>query len=199
MVAILTGDIVNSRKVSSSIWLDELKHTLNHLGTSQSDWEIYRGDSFQLRIDPKNALSAAFLIKSCIKTTAALDARMAIGLGTEDFIGENVLQSNGEAYIFSGEAFDALKTQKMLFRSVNFRFNQVINLMIQSLSLTTDNWPPVYASIIHAKLMHPEKTQIQLSQLLGKNQSTISEALKKTGYQEISNVIQYYQQEIQQL
>jgi hypothetical protein len=49
MIGILTGDIVNSRKLSSEIWMDGLKELLNVL-ENQTEWEIYRGDEFQLEI-----------------------------------------------------------------------------------------------------------------------------------------------------
>jgi hypothetical protein len=36
-----------TQKVSSSLWMKDLKSVLNAYG-NEPDWEIYRGDSFQL-------------------------------------------------------------------------------------------------------------------------------------------------------
>ena len=57
MIAIITGDIVNSRKLTSKIWIDGLKKLLNTFGKNPIEWEIYRGDEFQLEIkNPEEAL-----------------------------------------------------------------------------------------------------------------------------------------------
>ena len=62
MTAVLTGDIINSRKSKTPDWLSSLKETLNKFGQEPKHWEIYRGDSFQLEIDPAKALDAAIFI-----------------------------------------------------------------------------------------------------------------------------------------
>ena len=50
MTSILTGDLINSRKKKESSWLKTLKMTLETFGTTPKNWQIYRGDSFQLEI-----------------------------------------------------------------------------------------------------------------------------------------------------
>ena len=69
MTSIITGDIIESQKVKTTDWIDDLKELLNHFGQEQNDWEIYRGDSFQIEIDdPKDALWAAIRIKAYLKS-----------------------------------------------------------------------------------------------------------------------------------
>lgn len=81
MIGIITGDIVNSRKLSSKIWIDGLKKLLNTFGKNPVEWDIYRGDEFQLEIkNPEEALLIALQIKSYFKTLK-LDVRMSIGFG----------------------------------------------------------------------------------------------------------------------
>ena len=67
MKAVITGDIINSRKVASALWMGDLKDILKDYGNEPKDWEIYRGDSFQLIINPVDALEIALLIKAAIK------------------------------------------------------------------------------------------------------------------------------------
>ena len=50
MTSIITGDIVNCRKLLSYIWIDGLKKLFKTKGKNPSEWEIYRGDKFQLEI-----------------------------------------------------------------------------------------------------------------------------------------------------
>lgn len=81
MISIITGDIVNSRKLASAEWILGLKQLLNTLGQNPAQWEIYRGDEFQLEVaNPSDALHHALLIKAYLKSIK-LDARMSIGFG----------------------------------------------------------------------------------------------------------------------
>ncbi|KKL81788.1 hypothetical protein LCGC14_1991230, partial [marine sediment metagenome] len=46
MIAIITGDIINSENYAVSEWIDILKNYLSKYGESPKDWDIYRGDEF---------------------------------------------------------------------------------------------------------------------------------------------------------
>ena len=59
MVAVITGDIINSRKVSSESWLPKLKDYFASSIVDSDKWEIYRGDSFQLEVSVEKALEVA--------------------------------------------------------------------------------------------------------------------------------------------
>ena len=81
MIGIITGDIISSRKLSSKIWMDNFKQLLDTFGENPTEWEIYRGDEFQLEVkNPEDILMIAFQIKSYFKTLK-LDVRMSIGFG----------------------------------------------------------------------------------------------------------------------
>ena len=90
MIAIITGDIINSEKSDASEWINILKNQFSKWGKSPADWEIYRGDEFQIRIPFNKALKAAILIKALVKSYKDLDVRMAIGIGAESFTGTSV-------------------------------------------------------------------------------------------------------------
>ena len=111
MHGVLTGDITDSRSVPTEEWIPVLKEVLKLYGREGKDWEIYRGDSFQLMIVPENALLAAYHIKACMKQFAKLDVRTAIGIGRVAHRATKVTQSNGDALVRSGEAFETLKKQ----------------------------------------------------------------------------------------
>src|SRR5688572_30345759 len=104
MTGILTGDIIGSRKaVTTENWIVPLQIILNSFGTSPAQWEIYRGDSFQLEInDPEATLEAAILIKSTVKKIKKMDVRIAIGIGEKTFHSDTITSSNGSAFVRSG-------------------------------------------------------------------------------------------------
>ena len=99
MTSIITGDIVNSKMNEPNVWIPLLKQALNLYGSEPKEWEIYRGDSFQLEIKPEKALEASILMKATIKTIKGLDVRLAIGIGDKTYNSEKITISNGTAFV----------------------------------------------------------------------------------------------------
>src|SRR3546814_11309760 len=60
-----------------------------------------------------DALATAIGIKAIIKSIKQLDVRMAIGLGEISYVAKRVTESNGSAFVFSGEKFERLKKEKI--------------------------------------------------------------------------------------
>src|SRR5690554_199680 len=148
MIAIITGDIIGSRKMPAETWVTALQSQLDRFGSSPKDWEIYRGDEFQLEIAyPEDALLRALQLKAQIKSFKNLDVRMGIGIGGKDFTGARITQSNGTAFSNSGKQFDLLKKQKinLAFCTPNPAFDREINLMLKLALATLDNWSVVSA------------------------------------------------------
>ena len=174
MVAIITGDIIKSRNIEAKQWMPELKKVLNRYGNEPKTWEIYRGDSFQIEVKPEEALHAAILIKAAIKQFKPLDVRLAIGIGDITYHSEKITESNGNAFIYSGESFESLKKQTLAIKTEWKDFDKTINLMFDLASLTMDNWTPTSSLIIKTALeAKPESNQQELAEILNKKQSNI--------------------------
>lgn len=199
MIAVITGDIVNSRQAPANEWLSLLKDGLYLYGKESRDWEIYRGDSFQLRLEPELALEAAYRIKAAIKQHKDLDVRVAIGIGEQDFKGKSISESNGSAFIRSGLCFEDLRKQLMGISTGNRSKDEVLNLLFSLALLTMNSWSPTVAATVSSFLQHPEKSQTEIAGMLGKSQSSLSEALKRGGYDEIMQLDTYYRKEISNL
>ncbi|WP_036380041.1 MarR family transcriptional regulator [Muricauda sp. MAR_2010_75] len=199
MVAILTGDIKNSSAHKATKWLTELKKALGRYGKEPKAWEIYRGDSFQLETTPENALEAAVYIKAALKQIRNLDVRIAIGLGEKTYDAEKITESNGPAFVYSGECFENLKKQHLGIKTVNPDFDTNITLMLELALLTMDDWTPAISKTVKSAIENPEMNQKQLATLLHKSQGNISEELNKAGFDEIQKMIQFYQSQLSQL
>lgn len=198
MIAVITGDIINSRKGEIESWIIPLKDTLNQYGMEPKNWEIYRGDSFQLSLGTEKAMLAALHIKSTIKRTREYDVRMAIGIGEEKYNSSKITESNGIAFINSGKCFEELKKHSLGIRTVNRKLDETLNIMIRLSLLTMDNWSKVVSEVIKAAIENPEKNQKDLAKLLNKSQSNISEAFKRGGYEEIMGMNEFYVKNISQ-
>jgi len=192
MISIITGDIINSKSSAPRTWLNTLKTILNQYGSQPQQWDIFRGDSFQLETKPEDALKAAILIKASIKQFKNIDVRMAIGIGEKTFSSQKITESNGTAFINSGECFDALKKTTLAVKSPFNTFDTQINIMFELALLTINNWTATSAKLIKTAVEHPELTQVQLAKHFKTTQSNISKGLKRGGFDEISKLLNYY-------
>ena len=195
ITSIITGDIVNSRKTSPNIWLESIKTVLKNNNIDQKNWEIYRGDKFQIELDPKDVLRIAILLKASIKREKNQDVRMAIGIGNKSYTGNKILESNGEAYINSGHCFDNLKKKKLAIKSPWDKFDAQWNLYLRLASLTMDDWAPMTANIVSEALTNSNSTQSQIAKKLNRTQGRISEGLQRAGYDEILLTLEYFKKE----
>src|SRR5690625_3688333 len=90
MISIITGDIIQSRQAEShELWLNPLRSVLEKLARESGDRNIFRGDSFQLRVPAEEAFSAAFQIRAAMRSRGEVDARMAIAIGENGSDGPN--------------------------------------------------------------------------------------------------------------
>jgi len=195
MTSILTGDIVHSQKIAPALWLDLLKIEFAYYGSSPSNWEIFRGDSFQLEVaNPLEALAAAIKIKATIKCIKDLDVRIAIGIGTKTYCANEITQSNGSAFNYSGEQFDRLKREKrnLAIASEWTDFDRDLSLLIRLALMEMDNWTTSSAEIVKTVLEYPDKSQYELGKMLGIKQNAVSSRLKRAHFDEISELINLY-------
>ena len=197
MTSIITGDIINSREIDPVIWLDPLKALMKEWGKTPKTWEIYRGDSFQVEINqPQFALLAAIRIKACIKSIEKLDVRMGIGIGEKSYNAQKITEANGEAFINSGETFEELKKlkQHLAIRSPWPKLDAELNLMFRLASIALDKWSTATAQIVAASIVNRTLSQKELGDKMGRTQSTISEAQKRAHYDEIMELLDFYEE-----
>lgn len=196
MIAVLTGDVVNSRKLKPEEWLIHLKNGLQLFGKEPLDWEIYRGDSFQIKTTVEKALLFALILKAWMKQLKEIDVRISIGVGKESFKGTKLTEANGTAFELSGLGFDRLNKQHLSITTDNLFLNDTFKVMCDLSLLTIDKWSNKTAQIVFTKLQNPTMNQTDIAVLLGKKQGNISESLKRAGYDEMIQFITYYQREI---
>ncbi len=198
MISVITGDIVNSRKINSEEWLPELKDFFETLGSRPKIWDIYRGDSFQIQPPIDESLKIAIIIKSIIKQNKGIDVRMSIGIGDINYNSDRITEAYGTAHINSGESFENLKKYNLNIKTPVKEINDYFSVITKLISFTMDNWKPATAETIYYALTNESLTQKELSQLLNKKPATINEALKRGGYNEIQYAINLFKEKIKQ-
>ena len=201
MIAIITGDIINSQKSESELWLPQLKNLLGSWSSTPENWEIYRGDEFQLKCSVDEVFSKSMLIKSLIKSFENLDVRLAIGIGNEVFLSEKITESNGSAYVNSGRLLTEIKAQgkTLVIQTENEKVNRDLNILFKWASIDFDNWSTATAEIIHQLLRNSDFTQDDLAKTLSISQSSVSQRLKRANFDLIQETDQLKKKKITEL
>ena len=198
MIAILTADIINSRKLPSKKWMDAFKAFLNTFGKSPNDWEIYRGDEFQIEIkNPEDALLIAVQIKSFFKSIH-LDVRISLGFGDKTYKTRKITESNGSAFIRSGQKFETLKKQKLnlAILSDNTTFDEEFNLMLKLSLSFMDNWLQQSAEFVLVAIQNPTLSQEEIGIKLGISQAAVSRRQKRANYELVKELDLYFRKKI---
>lgn len=199
ITSIITGDIIQSRLTDARRWLPRLKKELSARGKSPRAWQVYRGDSFQLEEkDPGMALMTAIRIKATIKAVKDLDVRMAIGIGEKKFTSQEIVESGGEAFIFSGETFETLKKtrQNLAIRTPWPDFDRDMNVFFRLASIPMDDWTPGSAELMHLLICNPTLTQEDVAKKLGLTQPSVSERQNRSHFDEIMELEKLYREKI---
>ena len=201
MTSVITGDIIGSRQQESQHWVEDLKKILSAFGEMPSHWEVYRGDEFQVEVkNPEEALLTAILIKAHLRAIKS-DARMSIGFGDKTHNAEKISESNGSAFIHSGELFETLKKQKvtLALRTGDIVFDEKMNLMLRLALTFMDSWLAQSAEFVAVAIENPGLSQEELGQKLGINQAAVSRRQKRAQFDLVMNLDRYFRTQIKEL
>lgn len=200
MQTIITGDIVNSRAVESEVWLHSLKKLFKEIAHSEEDWDIFRGDSFQISVHPEDAFRISVLIKTVIKMCSdkKIDVRMAIGIGAENSRENRVSESTGQAFVYSGELLEDLtKVDVHLgIKTPWKRIDEEFNMMFKLALIVLNSWTENTSEVAHEIFKTPKITQTELAKKFGLAQSTINARIKRGSVYQIAELETYYRKRI---
>lgn len=203
MTSVIVGDIIKSRTLKhQDEWLNVLKVSLGNITTSSSQYEIFRGDSFQVECpNPAEAFKKVMYLKACIKQINGLDVRLAIGIGEKNYNGASVSESQGSAFERSGLVFETLKKDKVNLKlsSGHKAFDDQFNLYFKLALIAMDHWTVNSAEIVKLAIDHPNMIQAELAKLLGIKQDAVSKRQKRAYWDELQELDIMYRQKIKEL
>lgn len=198
--AVLTGDIVKSREISPRAQLIEtLKEALETTReTHQAEYDVFRGDSFQLVVPsaPAAALVAIIirskLISHSPKKSNLWDTRISIGIGEITYRGEKITESDGPAFLLSGKGMDELnkKNRKLIIKGPWEQADRSLSLVTRFADDIISNWSRYSAETAFLSLVYNESQSV-LAERLGKSQSTINDRIATAKLELIRAYIQH--------
>ncbi len=202
-IAILSGDIIASSSLTTAQRKeleDLLWKELERISGSKDDFSIQRGDAFQMKItQPGRALKAAIELRCLLKSQlqqsgkAISDARISLGIGTEELKGRNVSSSDGEAYRLSGQGLDQLKEANT---NLSIHTGEVIvDRSWEVISYLIDEhiteWSPMQAEAILLRLQG--LTYEEMANKLGINTSAAFKRIESAHWKAVKKALDYFE------
>lgn len=179
-----------------------LRSALEPLGKEKRDWDIYRGDEFQVYVQqPGDAFETLILIKSNL-AAQGFNARFSIGIGAVSYEGSSVRESNGEAFLYSGKNLDLMKEQKlqsMMIRTPNGELDLTLNLLLQYVDVVTQSWTANSAGFLFNQMKYRTLNQTQIAAQLSVTQGAYSRGLKRAHYELLTRTAAFFKDKISEL
>jgi len=218
--AVLTGDIVGSSRLQTKghrdLLFEILKSSFTEIKQLFPDalhvpFGIYRGDGFQgVLSQPGVALEAALVIRAMLisqfetqKRSQALDARIAIGVGTINYLPDGRgSEGAGQAFDRSGRELDKMKKERrLLIRCGNDDLNREFDVACGLLDGLSDRWSREQAQAMHYHIKGKvgKFTQADTAGLLGISQPAFSLRLQSAAAWAVDEFIMRYKEKVQEL
>ena len=123
---------------------------------------------------------------------------MSLGFGDKTYKSRKITQSNGTAFVRSGETFETLKKQKLnlALNSGDANFDEDLNLICKLSLSFMDNWLQQSAEFVLIALQNPTLSQEELGVKLGINQAAVSRRQKRSNFELLLQVDQYFRKKI---
>lgn len=195
--AIITGDIVDSTKMvaeernSMLRMLQSLPVLL--LPLAKFDLEIFRGDSFQIRVGRSvDSLKVALAIRSHIRSfkfaehNRQWDARLAIGIGTLEYENGSLATSDGEAYRASGRGLDSIGKNRLTIETPWEEVNKELRVSTAFADDIITGWTQSQSRVMFQSLT-TGLSHAEIGDILGISRQMVDKALR-AGKEELMNL-----------
>lgn len=194
---VLTGDIIGSSRIGDERekLLNSLKRNFDEIISElpeaiEKSFEIFRGDSFQCVIrQTGKSLLIGILIRAKLRsltftnpakkmTKNKLDARIALGIGEVGFKTDKVIESDGEAFNFSGKLLDEMikSEQNIKIKTPWMNLNEELETECYFIDTIINKWTTEQAEAIYFKLLK-NMTQQSLAEKLKISQPAVRKRL----------------------
>lgn len=189
-IAVISGDIVNSTKLSSAQFealLQRIKdiQQLITAGNAANAHSIERGDEFQSVVhDIECALKYTLIYRIGIKALGKeFDSRISFAIASQADLRALVSQSMGKAFVLSGRGLKALKGDRLVFSSESQELTEQFELLFKYLDRQLTALTSRQCAVMLPMLQATEVLSInELAEQLDVATATASKSLKASGW-----------------
>lgn len=207
--SVITGDIVNSSNLDTqerALVLEFLKELFisfekqeGRIANLQSNYAIARGDSFQVIFqNSQNSFRYSILLRAGLRSLfqkdldELCDARISIGIGTVDYWGDTISESDGDAFRCSGRNLDKAKNRRRFLIELDDKeLNEELNVYLMLLDAIINDWTYSRSQIVYEKLLEPK--QLNIAKKMGLSASAISKRLNSAHWDAIDVLLNRFE------
>lgn len=207
--AVITGDVVNSSSLTSNereLVLDFIKKIFKRIEKEEGrikelkeNYVITRGDSFQIVVkDLRMILKYTVLLRAGLKglinkdLSQLCDTRISIGVGSIDYWGNSISESDGDAFRYSGRAFDKFKNKERLrIKTDEEELDDELNVYFMLLNSIISDWTNLRAQIIYEKILEPKQKSI--ANKLDISASVVSRRLNSAHWNSVETLLNRFE------
>lgn len=199
IVAVLTGDLVRSRKADTSA-VERAMHLLSGTANDLTDitgadtrFTRYRGDGWQLVLgQPGWVLRACLIIIADLRASGiGIDTRISAGLGRSESLGTaNLSDATGPAFFASGNQLDLAPKRRRLLVSGGRTQDQTWQTAIFDLvEHQVSTWTQPQAEAMAMALRHGQMTQKDIAKDLDITRQAVQLRLAGAGHSSLENAL----------
>lgn len=190
MIAVLTGDIVNSTKMSNETYsevIHSLKGFLREVKQKyQAIGEVYRGDEFQIQYpDPIDALKSTLLIKLALHLSKfspkPIQCTLSLAYGRYDIYDKKPNTSSGPVFIESGRGLEKAQRGELLLSFEQKYHRDDFKLLNQFLNHLLNKLTKTQAELLYQYIASDFAEHKKLADLTGTTRQNISNRLANIG------------------
>nr|WP_300315068.1 hypothetical protein [Halomonas sp.] len=209
-VAVITGDLIASRRADREAIYRHLDNTLDGLASRfEGAHARFRGDGFQLAMRMASAaLDAAVMLRAELIAASPKgqrwDARLSIAVGPSSWTPSSSLTDADDApFVTSGRALDMLsQDQRHLVHAFSemspncfdnsARLQAADALLILYVDEMIGGWSPASAEVVAMKLAIENITQRQLAEALGIRQPSVHKRLQVARWELLDATLNHF-------
>ena len=203
-IAVISGDIINSTKLSSAQYeqlLAQIKsvQSLISKASNNNQHSITRGDEFQTVVhDIANVLRYTLLYKVGIKSLGkAFDSRISFAIACNADLRASVSESMGDAFVLSGRGLKTMKSDRLVFSADKTELSNHFDLLIKYLDRQLSELTARQCQVMLPMLWGSEDLSVsELAQKLDIATATASKSLKASGWSLISELNQRFTKQV---
>ncbi|MDO6427916.1 hypothetical protein Q4489_12880 [Thalassotalea sp. 1_MG-2023] len=207
MIAVLTGDLVNSSKMSTTTYSQVVDHLNDLLQDSQKKYqasgEIYRGDEFQIHYpEPIDALKSTLLIKLALHIAQYVDkpiqCTLSLAYGSYENYKNKPNTSSGPVYIASGRMLAKTPKGDLSLSVEQTASAAQLTLLTTFLSHLINKLTKTQASLLYQYIESDFTEHRKLAKITNTSRQNISNRLANIGGHLVRDYMQFIHQEVLQ-
>ncbi|QTH64513.1 hypothetical protein J1N51_03285 [Psychrosphaera ytuae] len=205
MIAVLTGDIVRSTKMSERQYQDLIQLLREHISTLSNSYQargqVYRGDEFQIHFpDPDFAIKQTILLKLLLITSPVISTpihcTLSLAFGQHSVMDASPGTSTGPVYVDSGRKLDTSQREALVVTFSDCQNDPSLTLLTSCISHQLNKLTQSQAELLHMYIDSDFVEHQKLADKLGTSRQNISNRLSSMGAHLIRDYIQLINQKL---